>query len=77
MSSASGALLEVYVAKKIYQESIKTTTGNKTARRERKAATSSYSNGGCFPVFFKKVHPNAAVSPDSAVSPVTPAAYKS
>nr|GLL39445.1 hypothetical protein Itr_chr11CG12570 [Ipomoea trifida] len=74
MSSVSAALAEVYVAKKIYQESMKTTTGNKTARRDQgkkttATATSSYSYGGCFPLFFKKVHPNAAVSPDSAVTP--------
>nr|GME17992.1 Methyl-coenzyme M reductase II subunit gamma like [Ipomoea batatas] len=79
MSSVSAALAEVYVAKKIYKESMKTTTGNKTDRRDQgktktatATVTSSYSYGGCFPLFFKKVHPNAAVSPDSAV---TPAAY--
>nr|GLL39443.1 hypothetical protein Itr_chr11CG12550 [Ipomoea trifida] len=80
MSSVSAALAEVYAAKKIYEERMKTTTGNKTARREQgktttATATSSYSYGGCFPLFFKKVHPTAAVSPDSAVSTVTPSGY--
>nr|GMC92302.1 corepressor interacting with RBPJ 1-like [Ipomoea batatas]GMD52136.1 corepressor interacting with RBPJ 1-like [Ipomoea batatas]GME09920.1 corepressor interacting with RBPJ 1-like [Ipomoea batatas]GME09930.1 corepressor interacting with RBPJ 1-like [Ipomoea batatas]GME20559.1 corepressor interacting with RBPJ 1-like [Ipomoea batatas] len=78
MSSVSAALAEVYAAKKIYEERMKTTTGNKTACREQgktTTATSSYSYGGCFPLFFKKVHPTAAVSPDSAVSAVTPSGY--
>ncbi|KAL1816892.1 hypothetical protein DCAR_0521298 [Daucus carota subsp. sativus] len=62
------SLAEVYVMKKIHKEKMESATekGNQKADSTDYTKTllkkKKISNGGCFPMVFKKIHPNGIAS---------------